>query len=80
MAHRIAEHISLSELISPYDCAINLLPGTTSLRSRIYPLLCTELAEMEEYVPEALKQAYIVSSTSPQSAEFFCIEKKGGLL
>lgn len=31
---------------------------------------------MEEYIQEALKQKYIVPSTSPASAGFFFVEKK----
>lgn len=60
-----------------YDCAIELLPGT-SRRARVYPLCPTEQWAMEEYIQEALKQKYIVPSTSPASAGFFFIEKKDG--
>lgn len=33
---------------------------------------------MEEYIQEALKQGYILLSTSPASAGFFFVEKKDG--
>lgn len=33
---------------------------------------------MEEYVQEVLEQKYIDPSTSPESAGFFFVEKKGG--
>lgn len=35
---------------------------------------------MEEYIKEALNQRYIVLSTSPASARFFFVEKKGSRL
>lgn len=62
----------------PYDCTIDLLPGTTPARGRIYPLSSTEHNAMEEYMQEALQQEYIEPSTSPASAGFFFVEKKGG--
>lgn len=62
----------------PYDCSINLLPGTTP-RNRIYPHSIAEQEAMEEYVQEALQQGYIYPSTSPASTSFFFVEKKGGL-
>lgn len=62
----------------PYDCEIDLLPGTTPTRGRIYPLSLTEQKAMEEYVQEALEQGYIEPSTSLASAVFFFVVKKGG--
>lgn len=62
----------------PYDCTIDLLPGTTPPCNRIYPLSQTEKEAMEEYVQEALKQWCILPSTSLASTVFFFIEKKGG--
>lgn len=62
-----------------YDCAIELLPGTQPSRGRIYPLSLQEQGAMEEYIQEALNQGYIVLSTSPTSAGFFFVKKKGGL-
>ncbi len=34
---------------------------------------------MEEYIEEALKQGYIVPSTSPAASSFFFVAKDGGL-
>ncbi len=34
---------------------------------------------MEEYIEEALKQGYIVSSTSPAASSLFVTKKDGGL-
>lgn len=62
----------------PYDCAIDLFPGTTPPRGWIYPQSRTEQKAMEDYIQEALKQCYIVPSTSLPSAGFFFIKKKGG--
>lgn len=62
----------------PYDYAIDLLLGTMSAQGRIYPLSRTKHTAMEEYVQEALQQGYIEPSTSPASAGFFFMDKKGG--
>lgn len=62
----------------PWDCAINLLPGTSPPRSRVYPLSPTETQAMEEYVQEALQQGFIRPSTSPAASGFFFVEKKDG--
>lgn len=48
-----------------YDCAIELLRGTSPPRGRIYASSLLEQKAMEEYVAEALKRGYIVLSTSP---------------
>lgn len=48
-----------------YDCNIDLLPGTTSPRGQIYPLCSKEQQAIEEYIQEALRQKYILLSTSP---------------
>lgn len=55
----------------PYDCAIDLLPGTTSPRCWIYPLSLLEQEAMKECIREALEQGYIIPFTSPASASFF---------
>lgn len=62
----------------PYDCAIELLPRPSPPRSHVYPLSQAEHQAMEEYIQEVLQQGYIRSSTSPASAGFFFVEKKGG--
>ena len=38
----------------PWDCAIDLLPGATLPKGRVYPLSIPEQKAMEEYVHEAL--------------------------
>lgn len=52
----------------PYECTIDLLPGTSSLLNCIHPLSVTKQVAMQEYVQEALQQGYIHPSTSPASA------------
>lgn len=59
----------------PYDCAIDLLPGTTTPQNRIYLLSRTEQEAMEVYFKEALA-GYI--APLPASAGFFFVEYKGG--
>lgn len=59
-----------------YDCAIDLLPGTTPPRGRIFPLSKPETEAMEKYINEELKKGFIRPSTSPASAGFFFVKKK----
>ncbi|KAI4890447.1 hypothetical protein NFI96_003606 [Prochilodus magdalenae] len=63
-----------------YDCAINLLPGTTPPRGRLFSLSAPEKAAMEEYIREALANGFIQPSTSPAGAGFFFVGKKDGTL
>ncbi|KAL0174051.1 hypothetical protein M9458_030019 [Cirrhinus mrigala] len=51
----------------PGDCAIDLLPGATPPRGRIFPL------------SQELAMGFIRPSTSPASAGFFFVKKKDGL-
>lgn len=62
----------------PWDCAIELLPGATLPKGRVYPLSIPEQKAMEEYVEEALRQGYIRPSTSPAASSFFFVAKKDG--
>ncbi len=41
----------------PWDCAIDLLPGESVPKGKIYPLSLPEQKAMEEYIEEALQQA-----------------------
>ncbi|KAI2665243.1 Transposon Tf2-8 polyprotein [Labeo rohita] len=63
----------------PWDCAINLLPGAQLPKGRVYPLSIPEHQAMEEYISEALAQAFIQPSTSPATSSFFVGKKDGGL-
>jgi len=62
----------------PWDCAIDLLPGATLPKGRVYPLSIPEQKAMEEYVQEALKQRFITPSTSPATSSCFFVAKKDG--
>lgn len=44
----------------PYNCAIDLLLGSTPPHNWIYPLSLTKQKTMEKYVQEALQQGYKV--------------------
>ncbi len=49
----------------PWDCAIDLLPGATLPKGRVYPLSIPERKAMVEYIQEALQQGFIQPSTLP---------------
>lgn len=59
-----------------YDCAIDLLPGTSPPKGRLYPLSAPEMQAMKEYVDSALKAGLIRPSSSPAGAGFFFVDKK----
>lgn len=62
----------------PYDCAIELLPGTCPPRGRIFSLSPPERTAMDRYINEALVAGIIQPSTSPAGAGFFFVGKKDG--
>ncbi|KAL0194547.1 hypothetical protein M9458_008119 [Cirrhinus mrigala] len=62
------------------DCAIDLLPGATPPRGRVYPLSQPETQCMQQYIEEELSKGFIRPSTSPASAGFFFVKKKDGSL
>uniref|UniRef100_A0A3Q3AU88 ribonuclease H n=1 Tax=Kryptolebias marmoratus TaxID=37003 RepID=A0A3Q3AU88_KRYMA len=64
----------------PYDCAIDLLPGTCPPKGRLYPLSGPEERAMREYISEALQAGIIRPSSSPAGAGFFFVGKKDGSL
>ncbi|KAI3374617.1 hypothetical protein L3Q82_021191 [Scortum barcoo] len=59
----------------PYDCAIDLQPGTTPPRGRLYSLSAPEREAMEAYINDSLA-AGIIRPSSPAGAGFFFVEKK----
>nr|XP_057907337.1 retrotransposon-derived protein PEG10 isoform X1 [Doryrhamphus excisus] len=59
-----------------HDCAIDLLPGTTPPRGRLFSLSPPERRAMEEYIQESLAAGIIRPSSSPAGAGFFFVEKK----
>ncbi|KAL0173541.1 hypothetical protein M9458_029509, partial [Cirrhinus mrigala] len=83
--HDLAEAFSKSRAtqLPPHrtsDCAIELLPGTTPPKGRIFPLSQPETEAMKTYIEEELAKGFIVPSTSPDSAGFFFVKNKDGSL
>ncbi|KAG1952342.1 retrotransposable element [Pimephales promelas] len=62
------------------DCAIDLIPGSTPPKGRIFPLSQPETEAMRRYIEEELSKGFIRPSTSPASAGFFFVKKKDGSL
>ncbi|KAL0157403.1 hypothetical protein M9458_048649 [Cirrhinus mrigala] len=62
----------------PGDCAIDLIPGATPPRGRVFPLSQAESEAMHKYIQEELAKGFITPSTSPASAGFFFVKKKDG--
>ena len=63
----------------PYDCAINLLPGTSPPKGRLFSLSAPKRATMEKYLSESLVADIIRPSSSPAGAGFFFVKKDGSL-
>ncbi|XP_065821877.1 uncharacterized protein lrfn4b [Labrus bergylta] len=59
-----------------YDCAIDLLPGTSPPRGRLYSLSPPEREAMELYIKSSLAAGIIRPSSSPAGAGFFFVDKK----
>ncbi len=64
----------------PYDCAIDLLPGTSPPKGRLYSLSGPEREAMDRYIRESLQTGLIRHSSSPAGAGFFFVQKKDGSL
>ncbi|KAL0171103.1 hypothetical protein M9458_031414, partial [Cirrhinus mrigala] len=63
----------------PYDCAIDLLPGSSPPRGRLFSLSEPEREAMEKYLSESLA-AGLIRPSSPAVAGFFFVKKKDGSL
>ncbi len=63
----------------PYVCAIDLLPGTSPPKGRLYSLSGPEREAMDKYIKESLNAGLIHPSSSPAGAGFFFIKKDGSL-
>ena len=79
--HDVGEVFSKERALSlpphrPYDCAIELLPGTTLPSSRLYNLSRPERGAMETYINDSLAAGIIRPSSSPLGAGFFFVSKK----
>lgn len=54
----------------PFNCAINMLPGSTTPRGKLYSLSSPEQLAMEEYIQEALSLGLFHPSTSAAGVFF----------
>uniref|UniRef100_A0A4W5LKA1 ribonuclease H n=1 Tax=Hucho hucho TaxID=62062 RepID=A0A4W5LKA1_9TELE len=86
-----AEYLDLKEVFSksraaslpphrPYDCAIELRPGTSPPKGKLYSLSAPEREAMEKYISDSLATGFIRPSSSPAGAGFFFVGKKDGSL
>ena len=64
----------------PYDCAIELKPGATPPKGRLFSLSRPEREAMDKYLSESLAAGIIRPSSSPAGAGFFFVGKKDGSL
>ncbi len=85
------EYLDLKEVFSksraaslplhrPYDCAIELLPGTSPPKGKLYSLSAPEREAMKKYISDSLASGFIHPSSSPAGAGFFFVGKKDGSL
>jgi hypothetical protein len=83
--HDLQEVFSKSRAASlpphrPYDCAIDLLPGKSPPKGKLYSLSVPEREAMEKYISDSLASKFIRPSSSPAGAGFFFVGKKDGSL
>jgi len=64
----------------PYDCAIDLFPGMSPPKGRLYWLSTSEREDMEKYIYDSLALRFIQPSSSPAGVGFFFVGKKDGSL
>ncbi len=64
----------------PYDCAIDLLPGMSPPKGKLYSLSAPEREAMEKYISDSLAAKIIRPSSSPAGAGFYFVKKKDGSL
>ncbi len=85
------EYLDLKEVFSksraaslpphrPYDCAIDLVPGMSPPKGRLYLLSVPEREAMERYISDSLTAGIIRPSSSPAGAGFLFVAKKNGSL
>ncbi len=85
------EYLDLKEMFSksraaslpphrPYDCAIELVPGMSPPKGRLYSLSVPEREAMEKYISDSLTTGFIRPSSSTAGAGFFFLAKKDGSL
>lgn len=64
----------------PYDCAIDLIPGSTIPKGCLYSVSGPERDAMKEYMETSLKATLNCPWYSPAGAGFFLVGKKDGSL
>ena len=64
----------------PYDCPIELQPGTSPPRGGMYSLSAPERLAMERYIEDSLAAGIIRPSSSPAGAGFYFVSKKDASL
>ena len=64
----------------PYDWGIDLLPGATIPKGRLYSMSGPERQAITDYIEASLKTGLIRPSSSPAGAGFFFVYKKDGSL
>ena len=57
----------------PYECGIDLLPGTTAPQGRLYSLSGPETKAIDEYIGDPLATGFICPSSSPTGTGFFFV-------
>ncbi|KAG1956972.1 retrotransposable element [Pimephales promelas] len=91
LSNVLAEYHDLKEVFSKsraaslpphrsYDCAIELLPGKSPPKGKLYSLSIPEREAMEKYISDSLASGFIQPSSSPAGAGFFFVGKKDGSL
>ncbi len=64
----------------PFNCAIDLLPGTSLPRVRLFSPSGPEQKSMDKCIQEFIKARFIRHLSSPAGAGFFFVKKKDGSL
>ncbi len=88
LSNMLKEYLDLKEVFSksqaaslpphrPYDCAIDLVPGMSPPKGRLYSLSAPEKEAMEKYISDSLAAGLIRPSSSPAGAGFFFCGKEG---
>ncbi len=84
------EYLDLKEVFSksraaslpphrPYDCAIELMPGKTPPKGKLYSLSAPERGAMEKYISDSLATGFIRPSSSPAGRGSFLWGRRTGL-
>ena len=83
--HHLKEVFNKTKALSlpphhPYDCAIDLIPGSTIPNGCLYSISGPEKKAMNDYITTSLEAGLIHPSRSPAGAGFLFVGKKDGSL